>query len=501
MRPLRLLCLLAVLRAAPAVAEPPPYWSAAALRADVAAAGPNPFAWAAPALEAPPAPPRPTGAVPANVAHLALRRPYVFDAPDAPNVERLRLTVPNPFLTEPPPAPPLPKPDAAMAADTYRAWVVTATPGPWDALAVAWEQDAIAVRRQFREETRQDWPVTTASGPRAEANRLAAARWVRDRWASAARRALQGMKQDLGLRGTVVLAGLVNAALVAAPAGEAVGGVMPHIAPRVTEDPDVNRYGVGFLVRLSWDLGQRIPFPALDLSGAPGGWAEYWLDDAARCGIQGLALAAPAEPPVRTAMDALGAANIYLPPPSEVGLLVSTDTATLEPGAWVATFRAYAALRAAGVWPDFVSDRQLQSRAVSLARFRVLVVPAARWAGRDLQALVAACAERGGSVVVSDPWAFSRAEDGWDTSARARDLFGTAADLDRVVGPLEIRTRDVGQGRIIVLSRPLETRFGPPASFWKDLARRHEIPARPWLEAVTAANIRRITGAYSRPEG
>jgi len=259
------------------------------------------------------------------------------------------------------------------------------------------------------------------------------------------------------------------------------------------------------------------------MSALPPGWAAwaaYWTDDLARNGIRGLAVTPPFDPEARArvidALEPLLAPNVYLPPPSEVGMLVSLDTAALEPGAWVALFRAYAALRSSGAWPDFVSDEHLLGGSVALARFRVLVVPAARWAPRPLVRGISDWVESGGTLIVADPHAFSRAEDGWDTAPAARALLGWSSIMPprgdeshyRVVpapgarvlrkasdGAPALTERPFGRGRVLAFTAPLES----DAAFWAGILRQAAVPPRPWREAVTARSVGTVSGTYSRP--
>lgn len=513
--------LLAVLAGAPlarAADKPPPaYVSAASLAAD-AEAGPDPFAWAPPGRAVPPPP---AAAVPpANVAHLALLRPYsvTFAPPPAAVVEP-----PNPFL--PADAAPPPKMDVPkdVAADWYHPWPVTWTGTAWDALRAAWAEDAPAVRKAFREEARRDWPLEGTSAAD-EKGRIAAARWVEARWNAAVQARIAAWKAAGAMRGPVLARAPMDASLSALAAGGAANHPAPLLSPRVTADPWVNRYGVGFLLRITADLGRRIPWPVFDFSaldGADVAWGTAWLDEAVRNGTRGIGILPPKDPDARAALEAavkpLDVPNVYLPPPSEIGVFVSRGTLAREPGAWMSLFRTYAALRAAGLWPDFVSDEQVRSGEVSLARFNLLVVPAARWAtAADRDALLAR-AERGGCVVLTDPSAFGDAAAfaGWKSVSTRRD-DPAAPDAGAVVvapaagvavratfrnGAPAITERTAGDGTIIASVMPMTEEGGAWASFWRDAARRAGVPSRPWLDAVTMANVRTVTGVYQKPSG
>jgi hypothetical protein len=440
---------------------------------------------------------------------------------DGPSPTTLQPT--NPFLPQAAAAAaPRREIPADAAADWYRLWPVSWNGTCWSALETAWQADAPAVRKQFRDETGRDWPQDGIA-ERDEAARIAAARWVNERWSAAVHQAVATWKTTNGLRGPVVAHGPLDASLSILAAGDAANHPAPVLAPRVTDDAWTNAYGVGFMLRLTADLGNRIPLPTFDFAALPPKdipWARVWLDEAVRNGVQGLTVLPPAGDAGRAQVEALASVlatpNVYLPPPSEIAILVSTDTIAREPGAWVALFRAYAALRAAELWPNFVSDGQIRSGAVSLARFNEIVVPAGRWVDGATKNALTSRAKLGGLVVVTDPFAFGDGAPeilGWKSAAPRAEgapapetgpVLIEPATRTRVLatfhdGSAAITKRKVGDGAVIGAALPLASPDGSWSSFWRDIARRAAVPRRPWLAAVTMENVGDVTGDYHRP--
>ncbi|HEY3266359.1 MAG TPA: hypothetical protein VGM37_05490 [Armatimonadota bacterium] len=299
---------------------------------------------------------------------------------------------------------------------------------------------------------------------------MAAAKWVLDRWNTCVTDALAGARSSAGIRGPVLARAPLDAGLAALRVG--ASNPAPVFRPRVTSDPDVNRYGVGFLVRVSADIGARIPAPVLDLSGlsakdAP--WIGVWVDEAVRNGVAGITIVPPpftaGAKASEKALAPMRGANVFLPPPGEAAILVSLATGVLEPGAWVQTFRTYARMRRSGLWPPLISDEQIEA-GVPLARYAILAAPAAKWSSPAVLTALAGFRARGGVLVIEDGEAFSRRLDGWETSAAARALLGA---------PVESGSTE-----------------------WADVASKAGIPKRPWLESVSARNVRAITGRAER---
>jgi hypothetical protein len=282
------------------------------------------------------------------------------------------------------------------------------------------------------------------------------------------------------LRGRIIVSGSLSEVIAAVTAADYPGVILK---PRLTAQSAENRYRVGFQLRLAADLVQRIPLPTLDLSGFTGGagWVEYWINECVRNGVSGLRVVPPEEAAAakstRDALAPLAGPNVYLPTLSEVAILVPERSAQ-SPEA----FRCYAGLRASGVWPNFVSEEQIASRAVSLARFAVIICPDPL--SRTARLKVEDAARRGAIVVaVGEP-----------AQRGARVL---ASGYDGLPLMTERRT---GDGRWIAARTAPWSPDGAWTSFWDGVLSDAGVPRRAWLEAVTARNVGRITGRYTKPK-
>lgn len=412
----------------------------------------------------------------------------------------------------------------AQAADWRHVSFITTPTEIWESMA---NEDPVSLRQRYRTDTGRDWPTTAETGPRGDASRLSVARWARQQTATHVLDAAVAFRKSSGARGPLAVAGSQNAWTTTIPANAPVNHPGITLNPRVTTDTRVTALSAEFLVRLTSDLTQRIPFVSLDLSNltkAQSGWASEWLNGIARQGVIGLHVIPAEEAAVRaeteTALKPLRTASVYLPPVSQVGILVSLDSCDLEPGAWMALFDAFSALRENGYLPGFVSDAQILDRSTQLARYRVLVVPAARWIDRGVVNAVEAWVRRGGTLIVCDQHAFSRDRNGTDTTRRSRSLFGWASvslppeDALNEAGRLRIvpvattkvmqRWADgrpavwalsLGAGTIITAPVNIMSRGCPWPKFWKTTLKTAGTTNHSDYSRLSTKDIGRITGA------
>jgi len=439
---------------ASAQSAPTAYIPVDQLRDELASFTLDPSLFRPPGFTKPPSPSPPTTMPPQPWLSLAI--PYAIETSDVPFV--------------------LPETTPAEAGDWRHVSLRNAPDSIWSALS---GEDPIALRKRYRADTKRDWPTTADIGPRGDAVRLAVARWAREQDANRVRDAATAFRKTTGARGPLVVLGPQSLWTTSIPANALLNHPGIVLKPRVTNDARATMMAAGFLVRLTADLTQRIPFVSLDLSAYTNtspDWASCWIAEIARQGVAGIHVTLPREPAVRNdvmkVLYPLRRANVYLPPPSEIGILVSLDTCDLEAGAWLAVFDAYSALREIGLTPGFVSDAQILDGSTSLARYRVLVVPAARWADRGVMDAIQAWVRHGGTLVICDNYAFTRDRDGINTSARAQALMGRA-----ITAPVNITQSNC-----------------PWPHFWSDIAKSAGIADRSAYGTLSTQDIRRITG-------
>jgi hypothetical protein len=280
------------------------------------------------------------------------------------------------------------------------------------------------------------------------------------------------------VRGRIIATGSLSEVLAVGSAADHPGIVLN---PRLTGDSAGNKYRLGYELRLAADFVQRIPLPTLDLSAGGGaGWIRYWIDECVRNGVAGIRVLMPEDATAaNTARDALApltGPNVYLPPPSEVAIVLPERSL-----ASADVFRCYAGLRASGVWPNFVSDEQLAARVVSLARFSIIVCPLPL--SQTTRLRVEDAARRGAIVVAVGEAAYAGAR-----------VIASGHD-----GRPLLTERRIGDGRWIAARTAPWSLDGAWAAFWEGILTDAGVPNRRWLEAVTAANVGRITGRYTKP--
>jgi len=120
------------------------------------------------------------------------------------------------------------------------------------------------------------------------------------------------------------------------------------------------------------------------------------------------------------AIDTVTSMNLPRPPKPDCAILYSSDSlltlrwAQMTNGDWE-LYSAYAALGPLlRSWFDFVSDRQIERGIRDLRDYRVLYVPFAEYERRPVFEKIASYVEEGGTVVCTDPDAFT-----WDLTGES----------------------------------------------------------------------------------
>lgn len=355
------------------------------------------------------------------------------------------------------------------------------------------------------------------------------------------------------------------------------------IRPILQEGELVWKYYMGYGTRLTNDLTDKIPLvsPRINLAssgarivptpsttkywfsqvvqnGAVGfyNWLkDYPADESDPTSYGGLIYGHP-DPSARgkerwnTSLElakTLAQAHVFTPPPSEFGIFVNIEDASVQDG-WYNVFSAYVELTEAEVWNTFVSSTELRNRSESLDRYKVLVVPKITYAYRTVVEQIKSFARSGGTVVISDPQAFSYDMDGKALADVRRSLLGvgrveehpgadhtiafggpyagaTAKPYNtpyQIAGALPAGAEVIGRypdGAVAVVSRPVgrgRVIFAPGALFdiytWeeyaadrvdtgryrflKQLEREHGIVDHSWVWDITVDNVHELTGTY-----
>lgn len=247
-----------------------------------------------------------------------------------------------------------------------------------------------------------------------------------------------------------------------------------------------------------------------------------------------------------TSMDIagkLGRANVFVPPASETGILVSTVGNTVEQEGWKKVFSAYCELKQAKVWSRFISDREVESGGGSLDDYKVVYVPRLKFVTKNAAQKLLDYVRAGGTVVTSDPEICSveidgrnirsiredlvgplqakalqtlppiRMNDGYQSmsimpawksyavEARGSEVIGTYPD-----GKPAVLSRKVGKGQVILLGGGLMTSYldndatiktidaSGSTAFYKAVEKNHNILDRSWVWDVTVDNVHEVTG-------
>lgn len=103
----------------------------------------------------------------------------------------------------------------------------------------------------------------------------------------------------------------------------------------------------------------------------------------------------------------------------------------------------------ARTWFKFVSDIQMEDHALELGKFKVVFVPSAKYATREVRLQIQSYVEKGGTLVILDPEAFAWDLDGTDTHGFTKALAG--ANLAGPSAAQTITTSGIGQSRSLKL--------------------------------------------------
>lgn len=338
-------------------------------------------------------------------------------------------------------------------------------------------KDFDAVNREFREEHGFDLPVeANLSHSEERARRLKM--W---QWALAKYGAMQKLRAEL-FREVVAGKGIIGSNVHMGATvdyeryGEAFDFPSAAIRPTMASSELEYRYYVGYACRLLNDLCDKLPQVSIRVNvpwagsrviPTPGA-IRYWHSQAVQNGVRmfyiwlreypsdtrpvpgfpwlqssygGQIFGQPDQsqlPMLRwnTVMEVarkLGRANVFVPPKSQTGILVSLDTNLMGSEGWKSCLSAYIELTQAGVWANFVSDQELWEGSERLDRYKVLYLPRIEFARMKVVRQIEDFLKAGGTLITADPAVFTYDDLGNPTPNLRKEIFGLESAPKRTV--------------------------------------------------------------------
>ncbi len=344
--------------------------------------------------------------------------------------------------------------------------------------------------------------------------------------------------------------------------------------PLLMENELGRRYWVGYAVRLASDLMNKPPMVSVRIN-VPGAGARviptpntikalfsqaiqngaagfyHWLYDFAADSRDPHAYSGPAFmnpdgstlPTLRwnstlEISRTLSRTRVFMPPPSEVGVFVSTDSCSL--GRWKRIFSAYIELVQAGIWHRFVSDQEAVAGEVDLASYKVLFVPVLPFVRREVAEALERFVGDGGVLICFGPDALAHDIEAASLAPFRERLFGvlSVAEEQQVSSAvlqwprprrIGIRGRSAsltpnsdaqvcgeyphgkvaavmhrtGNGLAILVGFELMDSYDHGAdlgddaerfAWYRDVVRHLDLPDRSWVWKVSVENVRALTG-------
>jgi len=239
--------------------------------------------------------------------------------------------------------------------------------------------------------------------------------------------------------------------------------------------------------------------------------------------------------------------HVFTPPSSEFGILVNIEDANVKEG-WFNVFSAYIELTQADVWSTFISSTELREGSESLDRYEVLLVPKGEYVYQDVADQIRSFAEEGGTVLVTDPDAFSYNMEGESLLSYRESVLGVeeveeypsdqnqislseeyagesispyrtpytvspspGAELETIGtfpnGQTAVTQNRIGDGTVLFAPGALADIYSREddgnvdldegrADFYKMLEKSNDIEGKNWVWDVTVDNVSEITGSY-----
>jgi len=471
--------------------------------------------------------------------------------------------------------------DVRFLDDPDQPWVVQVEVDdePLDVFHKAIRRDYAGVKSEFQQTFGFDMPLMVEPATAEEkAQRIKFWWWILDKYSGIAETRMDILEDHIGrhlFTGNVHFSTIVDY--------DRWGEIydMPGISPRpiLAEDPLAWKYLMGYSTRLLKDLtdSRIMTAPRTNMVAAGArivptpGTIKYWYSQVARNGgdtffiwirdfssnASGGAYSGPAlgNPDKSTLGELrwkyilkmsklLGNTKKFQPPQGETAILVSMDTGMLY--GWKNIFSAYIELTKAGVWSNFISDKEIWTEEESLDDYKVLYIPVMEFTRKPVLDAIRDYVTSGGIVVTSDPKIFSYTLEAEDISEYRRELFGleeavrrenedeqvkvdvfnkrfnvqsydTGYELEpnsqvQVLGRYEdnspaIISKQVGKGRTYFLGTGIMDIYAKGISegpgedtgryvFYKSLEEESGAEDLSWIWNITVDNIQQVTGVY-----
>lgn len=370
--------------------------------------------------------------------------------------------------------------DVRFMNDAEQLWIVQVEVDdePLDVFYKAVRRDFMGVKKEYKDTFGYDIPLMlNPSTPEERAHRIEFWWWLMDKYSAIARTRAEILGKHLGKH---LFTGNVHFSTVLDYDEWGKIYDMPGISPRpiLAEDPLVWKYIMGYSTRLLCDLTDKpiMTAPRVNMVAAgarivpTANTIKYWYSQVVQNGgssffiwirdfsgtadgnsYNGPCLANPDESTrgmerwqsILDMSKLLGNTNVFTPPKGETAILVSMDTGMLY--GWKNIFSAYVELTKAGVWSNFVSDKEILTKEESLADYKVLYIPVMEFGRTAVVESILDYVKNGGTVVTGDPRIFSYTLQAEDISCYREELFGFSSSSPRPVAGEQIIVADQGQ--------------------------------------------------------
>lgn len=392
---------------------------------------------------------------------------------------------------------------------------------------------------EFKAEYGFDLPMyTECDTPVKKAQRIAFWHWVRAKSARVAESRVRIFKEAFAGKGKVS----TNVHFCTQFDFERYGEIFdpPGVAIRATigKSPLVWKYYNGYGTKLVYDLSDKLPvisvrcnLVTVDPKIIPTPESiRYWYSEIVQSGCRGFyhftndrghgfMYGNPDRstlPKLRWETNlemsrVLGETRVFVPPESEVGVLVSLDHTSIAD--WKRIMSAYIELKEAGIWFKFISDQELWEKSESLDQYKIVFIPVMTFEHRSVLDQIREYVRNGGTVVACDPGVYSYDEHGQNVTDRRKKIFAVSHKAVEVQGtdavfqpdPVDIRINTYGKGKTYFCLDPVLNiyshgndadlaRMDRRSALYRKWVKEAGADFQGWVYEVNVKNIRQLTG-------